>query len=252
HTSSDNGDGSHIRAATENGDGSIKDIASLNGNGRLERVSSLNGDGSILDEVLTGGIGRIDRRTVTSGDGSIVDEAVGNTVGRIDRRSIGNVDGTVRDQVESTIGNLIKRVKSAVGRFWVSTAGSGDGRLYIETGEEGAERNYLSLDSLQRIAEMHGIEKAVLDSALVKLGNRDAPDNIVLWPQLDVVLQLILQAHDGHGHTNVQNGGGTSGPPTVMLKPIWIAEGPECRSDVAFALKSPAPDPEYQTDPEAG
>lgn len=167
------------------------------------------------------------------------------SVGRQGRRTVGAEDGTIRDETRSRVGNMIRRLVSGVGRYFVSTRGSDDGRVYLED----AQRDYVALGNGR--AELHGEDVAVLDAPQVRLGHADAEHEIVLWPQLDQILAAMWAAIDAHQHTGVQTGEGTTGPPEVPNYGLtWSTLGPECRADGVKADKSPAAAPTYQDDPE--
>jgi hypothetical protein len=164
--------------------------------------------------------------------------------GRHVRRSVDALDGSIRDSTRSTIGNIIRGLRSGSGRIWESTRGSGDGRIYHEDNQD----NYLALGPR---AELHSEEAAVLDGPEVHLGHYGAEYGVVLWPQLVEVLAAIFVIFDEHRHDGVETGDGTTAPPTTQQSPTWISRADECRSNVVTADKDPSPNPTFQDDPEA-
>jgi len=155
-----------------------------------------------------------------------------------------NSDGSIRDETANAkIGNLIARLRSKVGRYYVSTRGSGDARVYLENDD----RSYLALKG--GAAEMHGDGKGVIDADDVRLGNASAPYEIVLWPQLNELMDLLTQIFDAHGHTEVTSGSSVSGPPDAFQNAIWMARGDECKADHVKSVKDQGATPSPQDDP---
>jgi hypothetical protein len=154
--------------------------------------------------------------------------------------------GSIRlETAEATVGNLIARLRSETGRFWASTRNSGDGRLYLED----KERSYLACRANGN-AEVHGDTKAVLDADDVRLGNESAPYEIVLWPQLNVLMLLLTALFDAHVHTGVQRGGSVTDAPTTKQNPIWSGQGDQCKADHVKSVKTEGATPHVEDDPD--
>lgn len=163
--------------------------------------------------------------------------------GRQFRATIGADDGSIRDETDSGVGHMIHRIKGGEGRYFVSTKGANDGRVYLEDGD-----NYLALGPR---AELHG-DSIVLDGGTVRLGSAGAGDAVVLWPQLKAILSQLWAAIDGHTHTGVETGAGTSGPPTApTFAATWNGQADQCKASDVLAAPANAPAPSYQDDPEA-
>lgn len=159
--------------------------------------------------------------------------------GRQFRRTIGADDGTIRDTTNSTIGHMIRRVRSGLGRMWSSTRGASDGRVY----HEDKDRNYLALGGG---AELHG-SKVVLDSIAVHLGGADAASEIVLHPQVMAMLQAMVSLYDQHTHLS---GGSGSVVPAFWQTPVFTAQKDLSKAAGVFADQSNPTSPTYQNDPE--
>jgi hypothetical protein len=244
------GRGVAFRQTESSGDGSILDQAKLGGVGWARRRTEDCADGSILDEALRGGIGKATRRTEDCVDGSILDEAVIGQIGRADRRTKECLDGTIRDQTDSDIGHIIHQTKAlSKGWHWTSARESIEGKVYVEDRER---KGYWFLDPDLSMSEAWAALKVVLSCNDVRLGSRGAPHNIVLWPQLDVIMQFLTNIHDTHVHPGVTTGEDSTLPPPPVQLPYWLANGPNCRSDVVRADKAPSAEPFFQDDPDAG
>ncbi len=162
--------------------------------------------------------------------------------GRQGRRTIDADDGTIRDSTRSSIGNLIQRLRSTVGRYYLSTKGSGDGGVYLED----AHDNYFAL--IDGGAELHGAEQVVLDSAAVKLGSGEAALHAVLWEQLVECLQALVDIYDQHTHPTA-----VPGPPSVPTQKqgsTFAGQKETFKSEVVTLDKDAAASPSPQDDPE--
>ncbi len=165
--------------------------------------------------------------------------------GRQGRRTINADDGTIRDETRgSKKGSIIKRVASAVGRLWMSTVGSGDGRVYLEN----AKRHYLALSD--EAAELHGV-KVILDGDKIYLGAGEVLSEIVTHPQLKTLQAQLWRGIDEHRHTGVQPGAGTTGPPQgPIFEQTWNLGADTCKASGVFAEPTHTASPEPQDDPE--
>ncbi len=154
--------------------------------------------------------------------------------------------GSIRfETAKALVGDLIARLRSGSGRFFVSTKGSDDGRVFLVD----KDGDYVALRANGN-AELHGESKAVLDSDDVRLGHDGAPYEIVLWPQLDIIMTQLCNVFDSHGHTEVESGSSVSGPPNNFQTVIWERQREDCRADGVKADKSPSASPEQEEDPD--
>lgn len=187
---------------------------------------------------------RVGHQVFTTGKDPDTDDA---SAGRHVRQSLAATDGTIRDETRSTRGDIIHLAKEGLGRLWNAAKGSA-GWHYLED----RVRSYLDLNG-QGTATLHGKSKAVLDAPSVHLGSQSAGDNVVLWPQLNDLLQQIWLKIDTHVHVGVQTGAGQTGIPLPAPLPFaaqWATGAPDCRSDVVFAEKSSGSSPNPREDPD--
>lgn len=168
------------------------------------------------------------------------------SVGRQGRRTIDADDGTIRDETRgSKKGSLIQRIASRVGRFFVSTRGSGDGAVYLEN----AQRHYLSLS--EDAVELHGA-KVILDGDKIYLGSGEVLSELVTHPQLKTLLAQLWRGIDQHRHLNVQPGSGITGVPELaVFEQTWNGGADTCKAAGVFAEPTHAASPEPQDDPDA-
>jgi hypothetical protein len=167
--------------------------------------------------------------------------------GRQMRRTVSATDGTIRDATASDIGNMIRRLRSAVGRIWESTRESGDGRYYVER-----EDGYLALTSGR--AELHCDDMVVLDGPKIRLGGAEAPYEITLWPQLIDLLDALAQVFDTHTHSYLPGPGGATqtAVPTQADQASTVSSMKDaCKAAEVMADQTPPTNPTWQMDPDA-
>ena len=160
-------------------------------------------------------------------------------------------DGSIRDEtIDATNGCYIARLRSKKGRYWVSTRGSDDGRVYLED----KERSYVAMRA-NGVADLYGAQKAVMNAAKVCLGNDDPQYHAILWEKLNEWMDLMIQFYDAHTHTEVQTGDGTSGPPSIGIRTFWqtlYLSGDAYKSDNVKLVKAEGPTPHHESDPDGG
>lgn len=170
------------------------------------------------------------------------------SIGRQGRQTIDADDGTIRDETRgSKKGSIIKRIASTVGRFFVSTKGSGDGRVFLGNAQE----HYLALT--EDGTEVHG-KKVVLDGDNVYLGSGEVGSNVVTWQELRAALLQLWAAVDNHRHRDTQPGSGLSGPPLPLPTPFeqrWLNVVDSCRATGVWVAPTHVASPETQDDPDA-
>lgn len=158
-------------------------------------------------------------------------------------------DGTIRDQtIGATLGNLIVRLMSDVGRYYASTRGSGDGRWYAED----PERSYFALRANGN-AEVGGAEKAVLDANDVCLGNDDPGYHAVLDEPITAFIDAWTKVFDQHKHRDVTSGSDTSGVPVDGIRILFETEyqlGYAWHSDHVRLVKTEAAKRHTEDDPD--
>lgn len=236
--SAGNGNGAHVHSSTSDGDG------------HMERTIESGGVGSILDDIMNSGVGLARRTTKNSGDGSILDKTELGGKGRIDRQTLSSTDGAIRDQTDSPLGHIVHQTKAqSKGWHWTSSREAIEGKIYVEDRER---KGYWFLDPDLGLFEAYAELKNVLNCDDVRLGSRGAPHNIVLWPQLDIIMQFLTNIHDTHVHPGVTVGFVSTEAPAPVQLPYWLANGPNCRSDVVRADKDPSSEPVFQDDPDEG
>lgn len=161
------------------------------------------------------------------------------------RTVLGGTHGAIRDETrDAANGSWSARLRSKIGRFFASTRGSDDGRVYLE----GPGRGYLAVTEDR--TELHG-DKAVLDGE-VYLGHANASGNAVTHAELDQAIQMILQQIDLHTHTGVETGEGTSGPPSAPITPIYLPLAETFKAQGVHLDPTHSASPSFQEDPDAG
>lgn len=165
------------------------------------------------------------------------------SAGRQGRQTLNADDGTIRDDTRSAIGNLIQRLRSEVGRYYLSTRGSGNGGVYLED----KDRNYLAL---VEGAELHGEDQVVLDAPAVKLGSGEATFHAVLWEQLVECLTALVEVFDNHVHGGVESGSDSTDKPAAFQAPVLAQHVDNFRSDVVTLDKDAASTASFQDDPD--
>jgi len=90
------------------------------------------------------------------------------------------------------------------------------------------------LHLVSTVIKLTATESITLDPPRLNFGNANATEHVVLGDALMGLYNAFVTVFNGHQHSNVQNGGGTSGPPTTATAAMTSAQ----LSDICFVSKT--------------